>query len=333
MYTDIVCLCSCLWCMFSLCVCVCVCVCAGKEPMSATLPIRPGYPTLPTLDSLFSEGPVSFAKLAAEASRKTDEPAHTFDFGVTMEESDNGLQAVSRKRLATFMEADEETVQRLMQREFAKNRERSVRRVDKKKKPAIVKKLAERLKAKASSSSSGGAGSGGAGVGTDTQTEETKPVDSESTPSETPPTTTTTTTTPTPPDSSTTSSSLAAEARSKARKTARDKFRHCEKCSQEIQERIHLCAGCKKVAYCNNQCQKSHWKQHKKTCSYIIQKTSEREKTARTCGSCDRALSDRILFCAGCKKVPYCNSTCQKAHWKEHKKMCSYSKKDTETAA
>ena len=34
-----------------------------------------------------------------------------------------------------------------------------------------------------------------------------------------------------------------------------------------------MCAGCKKVAYCNYRCQKAHWKQHKKTCSYALKTT------------------------------------------------------------
>ena len=51
------------------------------------------------------------------------------------------------------------------------------------------------------------------------------------------------------------------------RKTARDKFRTCENCGMIIQ-RIHICSGCRKVAYCNKQCQRTHWKTHKKTCTY-----------------------------------------------------------------
>lgn len=278
----------------------------GKEPMSASLPIRPGYPMLSTLDSLFSEDSASFVKLAAEASHHTDDEPHIFDFGVTMEESDNGLQAESRKKLASFMETDPDTVRMLMEREFAKSRERAARRTDRRKKPAIVKKLAEKLKARASAGTEQRSRSNSRSVDSDS-TE--KPVKPETTDIHHQP-----------------SDGTIVDAKSKARKTARDKFRHCENCSQEIMERIHLCAGCKKVAYCNNQCQKSHWKQHKKTCTYI-QKSTDQEKV-RCCGNCEQELSDRILFCAGCKKVPYCNTTCQRAHWKYHKKTCSYTKKE-----
>ena len=50
------------------------------------------------------------------------------------------------------------------------------------------------------------------------------------------------------------------------RTRARDKFRTCESCGVSI-KRIHVCSRCRKVAYCNRQCQQNHWKQHKKMCS------------------------------------------------------------------
>ena len=227
-----------------------------------------------------------------------------------MEQSDNGLQAKSRKKLASFMETDQDTVQRLMEREFAKSRERAARRTERRKKPANVKKLAEKLKSKSTAAS-----------GAEPRSRSNShSVESESAEKQVSPATPVTTDIHHQASDTTTT-----DAKSKARKTARDKFRHCENCSQEILERIHLCAGCKKVAYCNSQCQKSHWKQHKKTCTYI-QKSTDREKP-RSCGNCEQELNDRILFCAGCKKVPYCNATCQRAHWKHHKKSCSYTKK------
>ncbi len=65
------------------------------------------------------------------------------------------------------------------------------------------------------------------------------------------------------------------EVNSKPKKTARDKFRACENCDTEIVDRILVCAGCKKVAYCNYRCQKAHWKQHKKTCSYALKKDNK----------------------------------------------------------
>ncbi len=62
---------------------------------------------------------------------------------------------------------------------------------------------------------------------------------------------------------------------SRSKKTARDKFKTCENCQLVINERIQVCAGCKKVAYCNYRCQKAHWKVHKKTCSYALKKDAK----------------------------------------------------------
>lgn len=58
----------------------------------------------------------------------------------------------------------------------------------------------------------------------------------------------------------------------KSRKTAREKFRQCDNCNNSITASIRLCSGCKKVCYCNRDCQKAHWKDHKKTCSYVVKK-------------------------------------------------------------
>ena len=65
------------------------------------------------------------------------------------------------------------------------------------------------------------------------------------------------------------------EAKPAGKKTARDKFKSCENCDMEIVDRILVCAGCKKVAYCNYRCQKAHWKRHKKTCSYALKKEAK----------------------------------------------------------
>ncbi len=50
------------------------------------------------------------------------------------------------------------------------------------------------------------------------------------------------------------------------------KSKYCDNCGNELLTRIQVCAGCKKVAYCNFRCQKASWKVHKKTCSYALRK-------------------------------------------------------------
>ena len=309
----------------------------GKEPMTATLPIRPGYPFLSTLDSLFSEGPVSFAKLAAESSRHVGKKPHTFDFGVSMDDSELVMTHLSRKRLAKFMDSDPDTVRKLMEKEYARRKEKAKLK-DKRRKLPKVKKLAGKIAEmkvtktateKRSEEVEEKVKSGDATSEDKPRNEETlveaklpEAIDSEpSTPS-------------TPSTPSITGGGGGGEGgmpvtdpKPKSRKTARDKFRNCENCEQEISDRIQLCSGCKKVAYCNIHCQKAHWKSHKKTCTYVAQKSAEKEKTGKVCGGCGEELSERVMFCAGCKKVPYCNSACQKTHWKQHKKTCSYAKK------
>ena len=56
-------------------------------------------------------------------------------------------------------------------------------------------------------------------------------------------------------------------------KAGKPKF--CDNCGKELLARIQVCAGCKKVAYCNFRCQKASWKLHKKTCSYALRKDSK----------------------------------------------------------
>ena len=63
---------------------------------------------------------------------------------------------------------------------------------------------------------------------------------------------------------------------SKGRVTARSKFKTCENCGIEIVDRIQVCSSCKKVAYCNYRCQKTHWKVHKKACSYTKKNGQDR---------------------------------------------------------
>ena len=70
----------------------------------------------------------------------------------------------------------------------------------------------------------------------------------------------------------TSGSDSAAARASQSKVAAREKFRSCENCGSEIEDRILVCSSCKKVAYCNRQCQKAHWKAHKKTCSHKVNK-------------------------------------------------------------
>lgn len=293
----------------------------GKEAMSATVPIRPGYPDLPTLDSLFNEGAVSFAKLAAEAARKKDDKPHQFDFGVSPEDVIHFIYPSGNKQ-ETRGEKEEKGVRKtLLKKEKEKHRKSKLKpakaaETKKSSMDDIDESLDLLVPVKRSKSSE-------TGVTTTAENGSLPSVPSSALPSKhQPPLELSKPTNETPvamepkkpekgtapvsmetstqqptvsletklsepiPGATVTSqeevthqhsresreSGSSAETKGKVRKTARDKFRQCENCNQVIHERIQLCSGCKKVAYCNVQCQKTHWKQHKKTCSYALKK-------------------------------------------------------------
>ena len=309
----------------------------GKQVMSAMVPIRPDYPDLRTLDSLFNEGPVSFAKLAAEAARRRDETPYQFVYGVSLEDTDflhvkevhRGMcmqnlmeekqrerEKEERKREAAKRESERKRKAKLKKMKVVEQKMSSIDDIDEALEPILPANGRSSLSSTTKSAS--------------TKSDLTKKAGETSVATETK---TSKKTAPLVPEFSGGKLSVAVEAleqnsidaKYRTGKTARDKFRRCEHCDQEIVERIQLCSGCKKVAYCDLNCQRLHWKQHKKTCSY----TQKKDKKMRHCEHCDQEIVERIQLCSGCKKVAYCDLTCQKSHWKLHKKTCSYTQKKT----
>jgi hypothetical protein len=48
------------------------------------------------------------------------------------------------------------------------------------------------------------------------------------------------------------------------------------------------------------------------------------------CAGCEKGGKERkMVFCSRCGVCPYCSRECQKAHWKEHKEVCSPSAEQT----
>ena len=49
--------------------------------------------------------------------------------------------------------------------------------------------------------------------------------------------------------------------------------------------------------------------------------SSSADDSNMKCGACDKE-GDGLKACTACKLVKYCNSSCQRAHWRKHKKEC-----------
>ena len=50
--------------------------------------------------------------------------------------------------------------------------------------------------------------------------------------------------------------------------------------------------------------------------------TSDDNNNLLNCAACGKGDDDGLKACTSCKLVKYCNATCQRAHWKAHKKGC-----------
>ena len=129
----------------------------------------------------------------------------------------------------------------------------------------------------------------------------------------------------------------------------------CGKLSGSLKE----CARCRKVCYCNRNCQRTDWPRHRSTCrdsddersvdptqavdckvvtntaelitraagvSTQRGKTSDREVLKSGCGSCGK-VSAGLKKCARCNRVSYCDRDCQRADWPRHRSTCRDSAK------
>jgi hypothetical protein len=52
--------------------------------------------------------------------------------------------------------------------------------------------------------------------------------------------------------------------------------------------------------------------------------TKAKYRVFQYCAGCEQGAKERKpKFCSVCGVCPYCSKDCQKAHWKEHKKVCT----------
>jgi hypothetical protein len=89
---------------------------------------------------------------------------------------------------------------------------------------------------------------------------------------------------------------------------------HCANCNQYNfgGESGRLdCSRCNTASYCSAECQKAHWRVHKKACKLV------------TCQHCKKLETTKLFStCARCQQVFYCERDCQLADWPKHKKNC-----------
>jgi hypothetical protein len=50
-----------------------------------------------------------------------------------------------------------------------------------------------------------------------------------------------------------------------------EKRRRCAQCDKTTSEKLQKCSACRKVYYCNRECQVAHWKRHKPACNVVVE--------------------------------------------------------------
>ena len=100
--------------------------------------------------------------------------------------------------------------------------------------------------------------------------------------------------------------------------------RECNSCGK-ASDRLKHCSRCRKVYYCDRNCQQADWPRHKSTCAADSEDNLESLKPVidirDACASCGKT-SDTLKKCTGCRKVSYCDRHCQQADWARHKSTC-----------
>ena len=91
---------------------------------------------------------------------------------------------------------------------------------------------------------------------------------------------------------------------------------------------LKSCSRCHKTSYCGKECQRAHWKEHKKECLDQKLSSCELSNTAR-CSYCNLHVQPHYLKkCMGCRSTSYCSKQCQTNHWSEHKLQCKSTQRE-----
>lgn len=68
---------------------------------------------------------------------------------------------------------------------------------------------------------------------------------------------------------------------------------NCERTSAETERTLQRCARCKTVFYCSRDCQRQHWKIHKRVCKELAPAPAVKGGSSKTSASTSAAHADR----------------------------------------
>lgn len=93
----------------------------------------------------------------------------------------------------------------------------------------------------------------------------------------------------------------------------------CNFCSKSPTNPVY-CSSCNTI-YCSINCQHKHADVHEPFCKNLQKAQSDKKFLNKICGYCKK-YNKSARLCNGCQMVRYCNTDCQKSHWKVHQKTC-----------
>ena len=110
-------------------------------------------------------------------------------------------------------------------------------------------------------------------------------------------------------------------------RNATDDLKQCLHCGAQARH-MPKCAGCRWARYCNRECQKAAWDNHKLSCwPDLCQPCLPSHDTTRDLNQCALCGTQarHMPKCAGCRNTRYCSFKCQRIAWTSHKPICNKS--------